>query len=114
MSIEDQLQEYLNLNKTLTEMRKQQKVIKEKADALEKGIKQYMTDNGMDSINLKDGEIVLYSRKVSQTFKKEAIVEKLTEELHDTQKAEQLTQCILQNKKFLLEDKIKAVLKKSK
>ena len=68
----------------------------------------------MDSISLKDGEIVLYSRKISQTFKKETIVERLTEELKDNLKAEQLAQSILENKKFIVEDKIKAVIKKKK
>ena len=35
----------------------------------------------MDSVSLKEGEIVLYAKKISQTFKKESIVEKLTEKL---------------------------------
>ena len=79
---------------------------------LKKEIKEYMTKNDMDSISLKEGEIVLYSKKISQTFKKEVIMEKLTEQLKDSKQAEELTQSILQNKKFLLEDKIKAIIKK--
>jgi hypothetical protein len=66
----------------------------------------------MDSISLKEGEIVLYPKKISQMFKKEVIMEKLTEELKDGKKAEELTQSILQNKRFVIEDKLKAVIKK--
>lgn len=110
--IQAKFSEYINLNRELSNMRKQQKEIKNKADALEKQIKEYMTNNDMDSISLKEGEIVLYSKKISQTFKKESIVEKLTEKLNDSQKAEELAQSIVSNKKFLVEDKIKAVIKK--
>ena len=39
-------------------------------------------------------------------------IEKLNEKLKDSQKAEELTQSILQNKQFIVEDKIKAVIKK--
>ena len=111
-SIQAKFSEYINLNRELSNMRKQQKEVKNKAESLEKQIKEYMTNNDMDSISLKEGEIVLYSKKISQTFKKESIVEKLTEKLKDSQKAEELAQSIVSNKKFLVEDKIKAVIKK--
>lgn len=112
MSIEEVFSEYLLLNKELSMIRKQQKTIKTNVVELEKKIKQYMQDNDMDSISLKDGEIVMYSKKIPQTFKKESIIEKLTEKLNDSNKAEELTESILQNKKFLVEDKLKAVIKK--
>lgn len=110
--IQEKLQKYLEIQRQLTESRKQQKLYKNELDTLEKEIKEYMTKNDMDSISLKEGEIVLYSKKISQTFKKEVIMEKLTEQLKDSKRAEELTQSILQNKKFLLEDKIKAIIKK--
>lgn len=112
--IHEKFQQYLNSNKELASLRKQVMEHKKQADALEKEIKEYMTKNDMDSISLKEGEIVLYSKKISQAFTKESIIEKLTEQLHDSQRAEELTQCILQNKKFVVEDKIKAVIKKEK
>lgn len=111
-NFQEKFKEYLDLNKELSLLRKQLKEKKQVVDMLEKDIKNYMTDNNMDSIAMKDGEIVLYSKKISQTFKKDTIVEKLTEQLKDSQKAEALTQSIMQNKKFIVEDKIKAVLKK--
>lgn len=110
--IQEKLSVYLSLNKELTGLKKHQKELKTKIQTLETDIKEYMTSNDMDSISLKDGEIVLYSRKIPQLFKKESIVEKLTEELKDSNKAEKLTQSILQNKKFIVEDKLKAVIKK--
>lgn len=111
-SVDETLQKYIVLNKELQELRKKQKDIKKQVDTYEKSIKEFMKQNEMDSISLKDGEIVLYSKKIPQTFKKESIVEKLTEKLKDSQKAEELTQSILSNKKFTVEDKIKAILKK--
>ncbi len=111
-AVQQKFAEYLQLNKDLTALRKQQKELKKKSDALEKEIKEYMTKNEMDSITMREGEIVMYAKKIPQTFKKESIVEKLTEKLNDSQKAEELTQSILANKKYLVEDKIKAVIKK--
>lgn len=111
-NIEEKLQKYLTLNKELQALRKQEKGLKKQIDDIEKSIKEYMINNEMDSISLKDGEIVLYSKKISQTFKKDVIMEKLTEQLKDSQKAEALTQSILSNKKYTVEDKVKAVIKK--
>ncbi len=110
--IQDKFQIYLDLHKSLSKMRKEQKETKLLLDKLEKEIKEYMTENDMDSIALKDGEIVLYSKKLSQTFKKEVIMEKINEHLKDSQQSEELAESILQNKKFILQDKIKAVIKK--
>jgi DNA repair ATPase RecN len=114
MSVQEKFTQYLNLQKQLAEVRKQQKELKKTTDELEKEIKEYMTKNEMDCITMKEGEIVLYAKKISQTFKKETIVETLTEKLNDSQKAEELTQSILGNKKFLVEDKVRAVIRKKK
>jgi hypothetical protein len=111
-AIQEKLLQYIEYNKQLGNLRSQLKGVKKETQDLEKEIKEYMTKNDMDSISLKDGQIVLYTRKISQTFKKETIVEKLTEELKDSVKAEQLTQSIMENKKFIVEDKVKAVIKK--
>jgi hypothetical protein len=112
MSVQEDFTNYISINKELVGLRKQQAELKKKAKVLEQQIKDYMINNQMDSISLKDGEIVLYDKKIPQTFKKESIVEKLTEQLKDSQKAEELTESILQNKKYVLENKIKAVIKK--
>lgn len=111
-TIQETFQKYIELQKQLTDMRKQQKIVKKNADTLELEIKEYMTKNEMDSISLKDGEIVLYARKIPQTFKKEVIMEKINERLKDSQKSEEIAQSILQNKQFIVEEKIKAVIKK--
>lgn len=112
MTLQEKFTEYLELNKELTQLRKQQRVVKSKATELEKEIKEYMTKNEMDSIALKEGEIILYNKKIPQTFKKETIVEKINETLNDSEKAEALTESILHNKKFVVEEKIRAVIKK--
>lgn len=111
--IQTKFQTYLHLQAELGVLRKKQREVKKEVDSLEKDIKLYMTSNDMDSIALKEGEIVLYSKKIPQTFKKDVIVETLTEELQDSTKAEELTKIILQNKKFLVEDKLRAVIKKT-
>lgn len=112
--INDQFKEFLSLNNELVDLRKIVQEKKKLVDKLEKTIKSYMTSNKMESISMNEGEIVLYSRKVNQTFKKEAIIETLQEQLKDQGKAEELTQSIMQNKKFVLEEKLKAVIKKKK
>lgn len=113
-TLQERFTSYLDLNKELAVLRKQQRVLKAKIVDMEKDIKEYMNKNEMDSIALKDGEIVLYNKKIPQTFKKEAIVEKLTETLKDSQRAEELTESILHNKKFVVEEKIRAVIKNKK
>lgn len=110
--IQEKLKKYIELNKQFAEVRKQQTASKKLLKELEAEIKTYMSENDMDSIALDDGEIVMYGKKIPQTFKKESIVETLTEKLKDSNKAEELTESILSNKKFIVEDKIKAVLKK--
>ena len=112
--IQEKLHKYLDLQKQLGEIRKQQNIIKKSLQNMEVDIKEYMTTNDMDSISLKDGEIVLYGKKISQTFKKEVMLEKINEKLKDSQKAEELTESILNNKQFIVENKIKAVIKKKK
>jgi DNA repair ATPase RecN len=109
----EKFNKYLEIQKELSELRKKQKECKKQLTTLEADIKEYMTQNDMDSISLKDGEIMLYAKKISQTFKRETISEKLAECLNcDEKKAETLADNILKNKKYLVEDKIKAVIKK--
>lgn len=111
-TLQELFKDYIDLSKQIADLREKQKEFKKSMDKIEKSIKEYMTNNEMDSISLKDAEIVLYNKKISQTFKKETITEKLTEELSDPQKAEELAKSIVQNKKFIVENKIKVVLKK--
>lgn len=113
MDIQEKFKLYLDINKEITEFRKKQREQKKMLQQLEQEIFDYMSDNNMDSISLKDGEIVLYDRKVSQSFKRPAIVEKLTEKLRcDEKKAEDIAESILTNKVFTVEKKIKANIKK--
>lgn len=110
--IQTTFQKYLEIQKDLSDMRKKQKEFKKILTGLEKQIKEYMSENDMDSISLKEGEIILYEKKISQTFKKEVIMEKINESINNSEKAEELTESILKNKKYIVEDKIKAVIKK--
>lgn len=103
--------EYIDLSQELKKLSKQRNEIKKRTTFLEKEIKQIMTDRQMDSIALPKGEIVRYDRKISQTFKRETIMENLTEKVKDIKKAEELTNSILSNKKFSLENKIRPVLR---
>ena len=110
--IQQQLETYIQLQKTLSESRKQLRESKKQLDILEKEIKTYMINNSMDSIALPSGEIILYNKKIPQTFKKESMVDTLTEKLKNQKQAEDLVDTILKNKTFLVEEKVRAVLKK--
>jgi uncharacterized coiled-coil protein SlyX len=110
--IQQQLEAYIELQRTLAESRKRLKESKKQLDTLEKEIKTYMTSNGMDSIALPSGEIILYNKKIPQTFKKEAMVDTLSEKLKNQKQAEDIVDTILKNKTFLIEEKVRAVLKK--
>jgi hypothetical protein len=113
LNIQEKFRLYLEMQKELANFRKKQVEQKKLLQKLEDEIKEYMQSNDMDSIALKEGEIVLYDRKVSQTFKKPTVIEKITEKLRcDEKKAEELAESIFSNKVFTVERKIKANIKK--
>jgi hypothetical protein len=115
INVQEKFRVYLEMQKELAAFRKKQAEQKKVLQTLEDEIKEYMKTNDMDSIALKEGEIVLYDRKVSQTFKRPVMVEKIAEKLKcDTQKAEDIAESIFANKVFSVEQKIKANIKKSK
>jgi hypothetical protein len=115
MDIQEKLKLYVELNKEISEFRKKQRDQKKVLDQLEKEIFDYMSDNNMENISLKDGDIIIYDKKVSQSFKRPAIVEKLTEKLRcDEKKAEDIAESLLTNKVYTLEKKIKVNIKKQK
>lgn len=115
MDIQEKFKLYIELQKEIAVFRKKQTDQKKVLQNLEKEIHEYMTTNDMENITLKDGEIILYERKVSQSFKRPAMIEKITEELKcDEAKAEKLAESILTNKVFTLEKKLKANLKVKK
>lgn len=110
---QEKIKAYMQLNKEIAELRKSQGEKKKSLQILESDIKEYMEKNEMDSISTKDGDIVLYDRKVNQSFKKETMVDKLTEELKgDDKKAEKLVDSIISNKVFTVQKTLKANLKK--
>jgi microsomal dipeptidase-like Zn-dependent dipeptidase len=110
--IQNKLESYIELQKVLSDYRKKLRDSKKQLDDLEKEIKTYMTTNGMDSIALPTGEIVLYNKKIPQTFKKESMVDTLTDKLKNQKQAEELVETILKNKTFLVEEKVRAIIKK--
>ena len=113
VTIQDKFKLYIQLNKELVEFRKKQKDQKKILTKLEEDIQAYMTENGMDSINIKDGDIVIYQKKVNQAFKRPAMIECLKDKLNcNDDKAEKLVESILTNKVFTVEAKIKATIKK--
>ena len=110
---QEKIKAYMDINKEIAELRKSQGERKKLLQSLESEIKEYMEKNEMDSISTKDGEIVLYDRKVNQSFKKETMVDKLTEQLKgDDKKAEKLVDSIISNKVFTVQKTLKANLKK--
>lgn len=113
--IQEKFRMYLDMQRELSEFRKKQAEQKKLLKSLEDEIMDYMKTNEMDSIALKEGEIILYDRKVSQTLKKDTMTEKISEKLKcDEKRAEELVESIFSNKVFTLEKKIKANIKKEK
>lgn len=107
------MQEYLKLSKEIQEERKKQAEKKKNLMNLEETIFKYMEEQNMDSIVLNNGEIILYDRKVSQTYKKDTIAKCLKERKIEASLADTLAESITTNKVFNTEKKIKAKLKKN-
>jgi hypothetical protein len=112
MEIAQTLADYLTLQQKMQEYRLKTKELTKAIKSLEDEIKDYMTKHSMDEIKLDTGNIVLYNKKVPQTFKKEVIKEKLENKLQNAKQAEELANVIVDNKTFTFEEKIKVVLKK--
>ena len=115
VSIEEKFKLYISLHKEIAEFRKKQNEQKKILKTLEQDIQEYMLNEGLDNISLADGDIVIYQRKVNKGMKKEAIAEMLVEKLKCNEtKAEELAESLLTNKVFVVENKIKANIKKKK
>lgn len=112
MEIAQTLSDFLTLQQKMQEYRLKTKELTKAMKSMEEEIKEYMTKHSMDEIKLDSGNIVLYNKKVPQTFKKEVIKEKLEKKLQNAKQAEELANVIVDNKTFTLEEKIKVVLKK--
>jgi len=110
--IQEKFEEYFSIAKELAALRKQQTALKKNFEILEREIKEHMTQNDLDSLSFREGQIILYDRKNLQTFKKESMVECLKEELGDANKAEKLADTIISNKVYKTERRIKVNLKK--
>lgn len=115
MSIEEKFAQFIDYETEMAELRKKISVIKKTKDKLELEIKEYMENNELDSVSIKGAQIVIYDKKISKTFSKEAIVENLKDHLNgDENKAEVLAESIIKNKTFETEPKVKAVIKKKR
>lgn len=108
----DKVIEYLEINKEITELKRQQSELRKRFKELEEHIKEYMERNDLPSIESSNGTVIFLSdKKIPQTFKKDIVVNKLTEKLtksklNDTS-IEDLADSILKNDVFLLEKTIK-------
>jgi len=115
ISIQDKFKLYIALQKEIKSFRVKQAEQKKILQTLEADIQDYMLNEGLDNISLADGDIVIYQRKTNQGMKRPAIIEKISEKLKCTdEKAEELAESILTNKVFVVENKIKANIKKTK
>ena len=68
LTIHEKFSNYLLLQKNLVAIRKEQKNVKKELDTLEADIMEYMVNNEMNNISIKEGEIILYPIKIAQTF----------------------------------------------
>jgi hypothetical protein len=111
-TIQDKFELYVKINKEIAEFRRKQAGQKKLLTNLEQEIQQYMIDNQLDSVSLKEGQIVLFEAKTSGTFKRDTMVDLLTEKLKDEKKAESIVESIISNKVFTITQKVKINLKK--
>ena len=111
-TIQEKFDLYVKINKEIAEFRRKQAEQKKLLTNLEQEIQQYMIDNQLDSVSLKEGQIVLFEAKKSETFKKETMVDLLTEKLKDEKKAEAIVESIISNKIFSVTQRLKINLKK--
>lgn len=115
MSIQEDFENFLKINKEIYDTNKIIKEKKKLSKQLEEKIYNYMIENSMDSISLNSGQIILYEKKIPQTFKKPSIIDKLTENLECTEEqADKIAESILTNKVYITAPKIKCNIKKSK
>lgn len=113
----DKIDEYISMYKELNELKKKQTNLRKMIKELDDDIKKHMRDNELSVLQSSNGgEILLYNKKIPQTFKKENIINKLNEKLQDIHlnntSVDDLADSIFKNDVFVIEEKIKPNLKK--
>jgi len=111
-NITEKFKKYLEITKEIADIKKSINEKKKITEKLGEEIYKHMVDNEIDSINIAEGEIVLYQRKVPQKFKKENIIETINETIKNPEISEKLTDKIMNNKVCSIESKIRAIVKK--
>lgn len=112
----EKIEEYVAIHKELQNMKKKQLNLRKTLKMLDCEIKKHMQENNLTLLTSSTGvEIMLYEKKIPQTFKKENIINKLTEKLHNVPlrntSVNDIAESIFQNV-FITEEEIKPVLKK--
>lgn len=111
-SMIEKIDSYIAMHREMSELRKKQTSIKKMITGLDAEIKKYMEENDLSFLKSPNGgEIKLYDKKIPQTFKKENIVSKLSEKLHNVPlkdtSVNDLAESIFNNTVFVVEKKIK-------
>ena len=111
----NKIDEYISIHKELNEIKKKQTKLKKIVKDLESDIKEYMQNNNTSVVKSTSGyEIILYDKKIPQTFKKENVINKLSEKLQNVKmnvSVDELADSIFKNDVFVVEEKIKPNLK---
>jgi seryl-tRNA synthetase len=112
----DKIDQYLSIHKELNELKKKQANLRKNLKMLDVEIKKHMQENNLNVLTSQSGGVItLYEKKIPQTFKKENIINKLSEKLQNVPlkntTVSDIADSLFQNV-FVIEEEIKPVLKK--
>jgi len=92
------MSEWVNLKKTLTEARQDVKVLNQKEKELKNYIMGFMTEQGIDNVNLKKGKVSLRNSKKKESLTKDRVQTGLLKHFNgDEVQTETAMNCIMDN-----------------
>lgn len=103
----ENVKKYADAAKAVSDLKKRAKELKAEMANLETSIKQFMVENEVDAISVKNIQISLGTQKISKTFKRDSMVKRLKEKVGDTSTAEELTDWVINNRIFDEKPKLK-------
>jgi regulator of replication initiation timing len=103
----ENVRKYADAAKAVSDLKKRAKELKAEMANLETSIKQFMVENEVDAISVKNIQISLGTQKISKTFKRDSMVKRLKEKVGDTSTAEELTDWVMNNRIFDEKPKLK-------
>lgn len=85
-NIKEIIKKYIIIDDEISEVNKKLKVLRKSKNDLEENIKEYMIDNDMSKVDLRNGSIRVYKTKPTKKINKQLIMDVLLDKINNDDK----------------------------